>query len=133
MDRLKRINDGETYLSELTRDYEVHRDIYQDLLKRRERARVSMNLDLENQGLNLKIQEPAQIPLTPKGVRFIHFAALGPLLGLLIPFGVIYVLLMFDGRVRHVQVLSEQYQLPILGVLPHVASSLEIQNKELLI
>jgi polysaccharide chain length determinant protein (PEP-CTERM system associated) len=129
MDRLKRINDGETYLSELTRDYEVHRDIYQDLLKRRERARVSMNLDLENQGLNLKVQEPAQIPLTPKGVRFIHFAALGPLLGLLIPFGVIYVLLMFDGRIRHVQVLSEQYQLPILGVLPHVASSLEIQNK----
>ena len=131
MDRLKRINDGETYLSELTRDYEVHRDIYQDLLKRRERARVSMNLDLENQGLNLKVQEPAQLPIIPKGIRFIHFAALGPVLGILIPLGFIYILLMFDGKVRNLQVLSDQYQLPILGVVPHLSSALELQNTRL--
>ena len=47
LDRSRRIAASESALAELTRDYEVNRDIYQDLLKRRENARVSMNLDAE--------------------------------------------------------------------------------------
>ena len=47
LDRSRRIAASESALAELTRDYEVNRDIYQDLLKRRENARVSMNLDEE--------------------------------------------------------------------------------------
>src|SRR5690606_37829446 len=47
LDRSKRIAASESSLAELTRDYEVNRDLYQDLLKRRENARVSMNLDAE--------------------------------------------------------------------------------------
>ena len=45
--RSGRIADSESALAELTRDYEVNRDIYQDLLRRRENARVSMELDRE--------------------------------------------------------------------------------------
>src|SRR5262249_40501091 len=41
LERSRRIADSSNSLSELTRDYEVNRDIYQDLLKRRENARVS--------------------------------------------------------------------------------------------
>ena len=40
----------ESALAELTRDYEVNRDIYQDMLRRRENARVSMELDRERRG-----------------------------------------------------------------------------------
>ena len=43
--RSVRIASSESALAELTRDYEVNRDLYQDLLRRRENARVSMNLD----------------------------------------------------------------------------------------
>ena len=49
-------------LSELLRRYEATRDVYQDLLKRRENARVSMELDAQHRGFNLRIQEPAELP-----------------------------------------------------------------------
>src|SRR4030067_500487 len=73
----KRAQGGEATLAELTRDYQVTRDIYQDLLRRRENARVSMNMDRENQGLTFKIQEAATFPTHPGGLRFWHFIALG--------------------------------------------------------
>src|SRR5439155_20774014 len=40
----------DTALSELLRRYEATRDVYQDLLKRRENARVAMELDVQHRG-----------------------------------------------------------------------------------
>src|SRR5690606_32346286 len=75
LDRSRRIAASESVLAELTRDYEVNREIYQDLLRRRENARVSMGLDLENRGLTLRVQDPATMPLRPTGLRFMHIAS----------------------------------------------------------
>ena len=52
---------------------EVNKGIYDDLLKRRERARVSMSLDIEGQGMNYKINETAQYPTSPVGPKFPMF------------------------------------------------------------
>ena len=71
LERGKQVHRTEAEIAELTRDYQVNRSIYEDLLKRRENARVSMNLDTENQGLNFKIQEPATLPLSASGLRFL--------------------------------------------------------------
>ena len=81
LDRGRRVADSEAKLAELTRDYEVNRDIYQDLLRRRENARVSMSLDSEHRGLTFRIQEPAALPLQPSGLRFLHFSLAGLALG----------------------------------------------------
>src|SRR3546814_4245213 len=53
--------DSEAVTAELTRDYTVNRDVYQDLLKRRESARVSMNLDADQDGPSFAVQNPAEI------------------------------------------------------------------------
>ena len=79
--RGRRIHSGDARLAELTRDYQINRDIYQDLLRRRENARVSMNMDSDRQGLTFKIQEPASLPQAPVGpLRFWQFVAGGILL-----------------------------------------------------
>ncbi len=62
LERSKRIANSENVTAELTRDYTVNRDVYQDLLKRRENARVSMNLDAEQRGLTFMVQNPAMMP-----------------------------------------------------------------------
>ncbi len=126
-DRLQRISDGEALLAELTRDYEVHQTIYQDLLHRREKARVSLHLQLEDQGLNFKVQEPANLPLTPNGLRFIYFAIMGPLIGLAVPIGLIYIMIMIDGKVRYERALVEQFDLPLFGHIPHINTPEEIR------
>src|SRR5690606_35048664 len=58
LERGRRIAASESALAELTRDYEVNRDIYQDLLRRRENAHVSMVMDQEGRGLTLRVQNP---------------------------------------------------------------------------
>jgi polysaccharide chain length determinant protein (PEP-CTERM system associated) len=118
LDRGRRVADSEAALAELTRDYEVNRDIYQDLLRRRENARVSMNLDAEQRGLTFRIQETAALPLQPTGLRLMHFAAAGLGLGLLLPVGVLFGLLQIDPRARSAHALAKSLPVPVLVSIP---------------
>lgn len=120
LQRGRRVADSEADLAELTRDYEVNRDIYQDLLRRRENARVSMNLDAEKRGLTFRVQEPAALPLQPSGLRLLHFAAVGLVLGVLIPIGLLGAYVYYDPRARSAAMLSSQQALPVLVSIPDV-------------
>lgn len=116
--RSRRIASSESALAELTRDYEVNRDLYQDLLKRRENARVSMNLDAERRGLSFRIQEPAALPLRPAGLRLLYVAAAGLLLAVLAPVLLLLAVVKFDPRVRAPRQVEALAGLPVLGVIP---------------
>ena len=117
-ERRRRIAANQAELSELTRDYSVTKNIYEDLLERKERARISMTLDLTGQGVTYKVLEPAVFPATPSGIRFVHFASAGPVLGFILPLGVIAALVFFDPRVRFPEQLEERYPGIVLAVLP---------------
>ena len=118
LNRSRRIAESESALAELTRDYEVNRDIYQDLLRRRENARVSMQLDREERGLTLRVQDPATMPLRPTGLRFMHFAIGGLLMAVGIPLGLLFLRARFDPRVRSAQQLQRVTERPLLTVVP---------------
>ncbi|MGC8119111.1 XrtA system polysaccharide chain length determinant [Marinobacter sp. VGCF2001] len=123
--RMERIQANKAQYSELTRDMEVNREIYDDLLKRREKARVSMHLDIEGQGLNYRINEVAQFPRTPSGPQFSMFAAAGLFLGLAAPFGAVAGLLQVDPRIRARKQLEEDIGLPVLVEIPQVRTPYE--------
>ena len=123
-ERLKRIAEQEAQLAELTRDYTVTKEIYEEMLDRKEKARLSMTLDIEGQGVNYKIQEPATFPLNPSGLRFLHFVLLAPVLGVIVPIGLLGVYVYLDPRIRFVSKIDEEIDIPILGVVPHVHTKL---------
>jgi polysaccharide chain length determinant protein (PEP-CTERM system associated) len=116
--RSRRIAASESTLAELTRDYEVNRDIYQDMLRRRENARVSMEMDRERRGLTMRIQDPAQMPVRPTGLRFMHFALGGLAAAVVVPFGLLFLLARFDPRVRSPRQLDRQNHYALLTVVP---------------
>lgn len=118
LDRSLRIASSESALAELTRDYEVNRDLYQDLLRRRENARVSMNLDAERRGLSFRIQEPADLPLRPAGLRLLYVALGGLLLAIAIPAALVLGLVKLDPRARSPRQVETIAGLPVLGVIP---------------
>jgi polysaccharide chain length determinant protein (PEP-CTERM system associated) len=118
LERSKRIANSENVTSELTRDYNVNRDVYQDLLKRRENARVSMNLDAEQRGLTFQIQNPAVMPLTPSGLRLMHFSLAGIAMSLAVPIGLLFALVRLDPRVRSAWQLEHATGLPVLASIP---------------
>lgn len=127
----KRVQDYEARLSELTRDYEVNREIYADLTRRRESARVSMNLDREHKGLAMRIDEPAYIPHKPSGPQFMHFAMAGPVMALLLPIGLVVAFRHFDPRIRSEDKMRDGLGLPLLGVIPTLATPPEERRETL--
>ncbi|MDO3722426.1 GNVR domain-containing protein [Marinobacter sp. chi1] len=124
-ERMERVQANNAQYAELTRDMEVNKEIYDDLLKRRERARVSMHLDVEGQGLNYHINEKAQFPLSASGPQFSMFAVAGLFLGLAAPFGLVAGLLQIDPRVRAREQLEEEMEIPVLVQLPEVKTPFE--------
>ncbi len=115
-------------LAELNRDYKVNSDIHQDFLRRREAARVSMNVDLEQKGLNLRIDEPPFLPHTTSGLRLMHFVLIGFLAGLIIPLGALYGILQVDPRVITLQHVHDITDITIIGTVYEYYTDVEIQE-----
>jgi len=130
VERASRIELSETGLAELTRDYEVNRELYRELLRRREKAQVSLNLEMDEKGLTFKVQEPANLPILPVGLRFLHFALVGPLLGLAVPLGLVFAILQIDPRIRSEEILAERVGVPVVASFHHMRSRRERAGRQ---
>lgn len=121
--RSRHIAASESTMAELSRDYEVNRDLYQDLLKRRENARVSMSLDAEQRGLSFRVQEPASYPLRGVGLRLVHVASAGLGAAALAPLVLLFGFVRLDPRVRSPFQIETAAGLPVLGAVPRYATA----------
>lgn len=129
LERSNRIAAAAGELGALTRDFEVNRNLYQDLLDRRENARLSMNLDAQNGGLNFRIQEPAALPLQAVGVRLMHVALAGLVLAVAIPLVLLLMWVKFDTRVRSPMQIEHLAGLPVLGSIPMRSSTAAVAGQ----
>jgi polysaccharide chain length determinant protein (PEP-CTERM system associated) len=122
-ERVRRIPEVEATLAELNRDLDVNLTLYNDLVRRREYARVSMNVDQENQGLTLTINEPANFPTTTSGPRLAHFVALGLMMAFGVPPAFLLAMQQMDMRVRdNLKLESIDLVLPVFVDIPHLAT-----------
>jgi len=108
----------DTTLSELLRRYEANRDVYQDLLKRRENARVSMDLDVERRGLTMRVQEAAELPAISTSMRLLHMTAIALVIAALAPFGFLFALIKLDPKVRSRWQIERLVRVPVLAAIP---------------
>jgi hypothetical protein len=118
LERSRRIIGSEGTVSALTRAHDVNKEMYEDLLKRRENARVSMSLDADGRSLGFQIQEPASIPAIPTGLRLMHFAVAGISVAILVPLLLLSMLVKHDPRVRVPLQIERDAGLPVLGTIP---------------
>lgn len=119
--QLVRMHDAQAEIERIQRDAQVNQDIYEDLLRRRENARVSRNLDAEQQGLKVRIQESAYLPQTPTGPTREHFVMAGAGLGLTLPLAFFVGLLILDPRLRHASHMPVMAAQSRLAVIPELA------------
>jgi hypothetical protein len=68
-------------------------------MKTLESARVSMNLDEEQQGVTFKVQEAAVIPTQPDGFSLYQLLIGSLLLSLAVPLGILVLYMELDPRV----------------------------------
>ncbi|MFP3978283.1 XrtA system polysaccharide chain length determinant [Marinobacter sp. KMM 10035] len=123
--RSQRVAENQAQLSELTRDYDVTRGVYEDMLQRREKARLSMTLDVQGEGVSYKIQEPATYPTHWDGLQLYQVGLAGPFLGSAMVLGLLVMLVMFDQRVRSPRALQLALpeSIPVLTSIPHYRST----------
>lgn len=128
-ERRKRIANNKAELSELTRDYSVFQLQYEDMLAKKEKARISMVLDIQGQGVNFKLQEAATYPTTPKGPRFIHFFVAAPIVSVLVIIMLFVAKIILDNRIRFASQLHIIDNMPVLASFGHVNCSQEKQQR----
>lgn len=124
-ERAERVAENQAELSELTRDYDVTKGVYEDMLQRREKARLSMTLDVQGEGVSYRIQEPASYPTQWDGLQLHEVGMAGPFLGGTMVLGLLVALVMFDNRVRSSRTLLTQLpdNIPVLASVPHYSST----------
>ncbi|MBB5320711.1 XrtA system polysaccharide chain length determinant [Marinobacter oulmenensis] len=123
--RSEKVAENQAELAELTRDYDVTRGVYEDMLQRREKARLSMTLDVQGEGISYRIQEPATYPTSWDGLQLYQFGIAGPFLGSASVLGLLGMLVMFDQRIRSPRALQLALpeNVPVLTSIPRYRST----------
>jgi polysaccharide chain length determinant protein (PEP-CTERM system associated) len=112
----------EAELQRLDRDYALNKKNFEELLKRRESARLSDDVDSEADHLKLKVIEPPRIPISPVGPKRVALFS-GVLLGSL-AFGSVlaFLLTQITPRFYSSDELREFAQIPVIGVVTMISS-----------
>jgi polysaccharide chain length determinant protein (PEP-CTERM system associated) len=105
----------ETQMAQLNRDYQVNKDNYQQMVGRREAARLSGDLTSTTDMVKFRVVDPPTVPLRPSGPDRLRLASL-VFLGSLIA-GIAFAMLLSQLRPTYLSQhgLRESTGLPILG------------------
>ena len=113
-------------LMDLTRDYNVTKKVYEEMLGRKENANLTLALNDEGQGASYKILEPPVYPLHPAGIRALFIFIAAPVVAFGLPLGLILLYVLYDPCIRSVSKLQQKLPagIPILSYVPHRGTSL---------
>jgi capsular exopolysaccharide synthesis family protein len=109
----------ERVFRDIQRQQQIMETIYLYLLQKREENAITMAVTLPSAKI-IDLAYGSNVPVAPKG-NIIYLAAL--LLGLLIPFGVIYVRSLLDNKVHSRLDVESVIKAPILGDIPNTKSA----------
>ena len=121
----------EAELKRLSRDYEVHKANYEQLLQRREQVNISEQADISSDDVKFRIVEPPQVPLEPDGPNRILFMTM--VLGVALGAGVAvaFMLSQINPTFDDAKSLKEFTGRPVFGSVSMVFTD-EVRRKRYL-
>ena len=106
----------------IARQQKVKEELYLYLLQKREETAISMAATAPNARV-IDAAKASNVPISPKKV-IIYLAAM--LLGLIIPFGIIYIIDLLDTKVKNRFDITNKFDIPYLGDVPNSLNSNQI-------
>lgn len=107
----------EAQFTKLTRDYQMLRDNYEQLLERGEQAKISQEREVKSQRVQFRIIDPAEVPTVPSGPNRPLFLSvvLVVAIGAALAFG--WALASMDETFAGVRRLKQAFGMPVLGCI----------------
>ncbi len=121
----------EAELARLNRDYAVIRKNYEQLIARREAARLAEDLETKADKVQFRIVDPPQVPLKPSGpdrplfLSMVLVAAIGGGIAFA------YALSQIDDSITNLWRLRESFALPVLGSVSAMMSAAQRRRQAL--
>jgi succinoglycan biosynthesis transport protein ExoP len=103
----------------LEREVTTNREMYNALLSKVKELSLSGGIDLNN----IRIVEPAELPLAPSGVSRGMTLILGGLLGLFLGIGFAFFLEHFSNTIKTPDDVEQYIELPVIAIIPQVAEA----------
>src|SRR5262249_51289740 len=110
----------EQQYKDLTRDYQTALDFYNELLRKRDQAKVAKELDQQQGGEQFKVLDPPSLPMTPSFPKKPQFAVAGFGGGLGLGLAILYLLAALDGSMHTERDVEVCLKLPVLAMIPSV-------------
>ncbi len=110
----------EAELKRLDRDYDVLRENYEDLVKRREQAALSQDLEASAKNVGFEVIDPPNLPTKPYRPNRPKLLSLVLAAGLLSGVGIAFVLSQLRPVFLSSERLAEAFGLPVFGVVTMV-------------
>lgn len=114
---------------QLTRDYATAQKFYDDLLAKKSQAEMQTAMEREQQGEQMGLLIPADLPASPSFPKRAFFAGGGFGGGLILGLGLAMLFEMRDKSMRTEADVTAALELPVLSQVPWVGTDLE-QNSE---
>ncbi len=112
--------DNTKQLYRLTRDVEIKRTLYEELMSRYEMAQLTGSLGIFEQNDRVKIIDLPYTPSTPTNFPSIVFVIAGAFAGLFLGIGLAVLMEIFDTSIRLRQELEQLTGVPVLTVIPRI-------------
>lgn len=111
------IPEVEARLAKLNRDYEITKERYRDLVKRRESASLAQNVGQSTSDITFRVIDPPIIPTQPSGPKRVLLLVGALILALVAGGGWSYFRYMLHPTFFELNQVSEKTGLPVLGVV----------------
>lgn len=115
----------EASLAQLNRDYELNKNNYQELIKRRESAKISGKLGSASKLMSFKIIDPPTVPEIPVGPDRAKFYSIAFSIALAAGIGIAFTLNQLRPSFHSQGKLREVTGMPVLGMIPMIWTSKE--------
>ncbi len=114
---------------ELHRDYNLKKQLYEQRVLQRSKAKLVKNISLDAKANPFTIVEPARITNRPLKSVKLKIMGMGLFLSLGIGIGMVFGLEKIDQRFKTMDEIQEYLQIPALGMIPTILTKTDIKKK----
>ncbi|PID43511.1 MAG: chain length determinant family protein [Proteobacteria bacterium] len=128
-EKIHLIPEIESELVSLNRGYEITKSKYNQLLSRREQARLSQSADLTADDIQFKVVDPPILPKHPSGPNRVLFLSIVTILGLGLGIGLAFLASQVQPVLVSANQLTRMTGFPVFGSVA-IANIRQVQKKE---